>query len=68
MLFEKAPDVASFLPSFENSPLGPKPLSHMEEGSVVLVMETEEGRKQAEAALGGFNESWRRKFEVVLES
>lgn len=35
---------------------------------MVLVMKTEEGRKQAEEAMAGFMEIWRQKFEVVLES
>ena len=68
MLFDGTPDVKSFLDTLHFSPLGPAALSHFEEGSVVLVMKTEEGRKQAEEAMAGFMEIWRRKFEVVLES
>lgn len=68
MLYEGSPTVASFFPWFELSPLGPKVLDHMVEGSVVLVVTTEEGRKQAEEAREGFKEGWREKLEVVWES
>lgn len=43
------------------------PLEEMQEGSMVLVVETEEERKEAEAAVEELEQRWRSKYVVHLK-